>query len=75
MEADHKSRLQELVQKRYKTPPDYKLVKTTGPDHDKTFAVKVQLGSRVLGAGRGKSKKEAEQAAAEDALKALTLGD
>ncbi|MFA6028859.1 MAG: ribonuclease III [Elusimicrobiota bacterium] len=67
-EADHKSRLQEIVQKRYKSPPDYKLVKTVGPDHDKTFTVRVQYGSRVLGNGHGKNKKEAEQAAAKDAL-------
>jgi len=72
-ETDHKSRLQELVQKRHKVPPSYRLVKTTGPDHDKTFAVRVQLGSRTLGAGNGKTKKEAEQAAARDALRKLAL--
>ena len=70
-ETDHKSRLQELVQKRYKVPPDYRLLKTTGPDHDKTFAVRVQVAGRVLGSGKGKSKKEAEQAAAQDALRSL----
>ncbi|HAH05257.1 MAG TPA: ribonuclease III [Elusimicrobia bacterium] len=70
-EADFKSRLQEIVQKKHKTPPEYKMVKTTGPDHDKTFAVKVQFGARVLGSGHGKSKKEAEQAAAKDALERI----
>lgn len=70
-ETDHKSRLQELVQKRHKVPPSYRLVKTIGPDHDKVFAVKVQLGARTLGVGRGKTKKEADQAAALDALKRL----
>ena len=62
---------QEIVQKKHKTPPEYKMVKTTGPDHDKTFAVKVQFGARVLGSGHGKSKKEAEQAAAKDALERI----
>ncbi|MFA6092819.1 MAG: ribonuclease III [Elusimicrobiota bacterium] len=70
-ETDYKSRLQEIVQKRHKTPPDYKLIKTSGPDHDKTFQVHVQYGARVLGAGCGKNKKEAEQAAAKDALQHL----
>lgn len=71
VETDYKSRLQEIVQKRFKTPPDYRLVKATGPDHDKTFSVKVQMGGEVLGSGKGKSKKEAEQAAARDALQNL----
>jgi len=70
-EADYKSRLQEIVQKRHKAPPDYKMLRTMGPDHDKTFDVRVQFGSRVLGTGHGKSKKEAEQAAARDALEKL----
>jgi ribonuclease-3 len=67
-EFDPKSHLQELMQKRHKTPPQYELTKTTGPDHDKTFAVTVRMGQQVLGEGTGKSKKEAEQSAAEDAL-------
>lgn len=71
LETDHKSRLQELLQKRHKTPPEYRLVKASGPDHDKTFSVAVHLGSKQLGVGRGKSKKEAEQEAALDALKRL----
>ncbi|MBI4057304.1 MAG: ribonuclease III [Elusimicrobia bacterium] len=67
-ETDYKSRLQEILQKKYKSPPDYELTKATGPDHDKTFVVSVKLGQQVLGTGVGKSKKEAEQAAAWDAL-------
>lgn len=69
VERDFKSRLQEMVQKKHKVPPSYGLVTSSGPDHDKTFAVKVQLGSRTLGSGEGKTKKEAEQAAARDALR------
>jgi ribonuclease-3 len=67
-ETDHKSRLQELLQKRHKTPPTYELTAAEGPDHDKTFAVLVKIGTRELGKGSGKNKKEAEQAAARDAL-------
>lgn len=70
-ETDYKSRLQELLQKKYKVPPIYELASSSGPDHDKTFAVEVRVGERRLGRGSGKSKKEAEQAAARDALSRL----
>ncbi|MFH1725934.1 MAG: ribonuclease III [Elusimicrobiota bacterium] len=69
VERDFKSRFQEMVQKRHKVPPEYVLVKASGPEHDKTFSVKVRMGSRIYGTGHGKTKKEAEQAAASDALK------
>lgn len=68
VEADHKSRLQEILQKKHKAPPVYRLSQAAGPDHDKTFIVEVRMGERVMGRGEGKSKKEAEQAAARDAL-------
>jgi len=67
-ETDYKSRLQELLQKTHKSPPTYELASAAGPDHDKTFAVMVRIGPRELGRGSGKNKKEAEQAAARDAL-------
>lgn len=67
--VDHKSRLQEWAQKRYKVPPDYRVRRSFGPDHAKTFEVEVSVAQEVLGSGTGKSKKEAEQAAARDALK------
>ncbi len=70
-ETDHKSRLQEILQKRFKSPPVYDTVKATGPDHDKTFSVTVRLGRQTLGTGQGKSKKQAQQAAAADALERL----
>lgn len=70
-EADYKSRLQEVLQRKFKTPPVYELADSTGPDHDKTFAVVVHLGKKVLGRGTGKSKKEAEQAAARSALETM----
>ncbi|HVO32767.1 MAG TPA: ribonuclease III [Elusimicrobiota bacterium] len=69
--ADHKSRLQEWAQKKYKVPPDYVVVRSFGPDHAKTFEIEVSVAHQTLGAGTGKSKKEAEQAAAKDALRRL----
>lgn len=68
LETDHKSRLQEILQKKHKMPPIYELSSSTGPEHDKTFSVTVRIGARILGKGAGKSKKEAEQASARDAL-------
>jgi ribonuclease-3 len=69
--ADHKSRLQEWAQKKYKIPPNYVVSRSYGPDHAKTFEINVTISNEVLGSGSGKSKKEAEQAAARDALKRI----
>lgn len=69
VETDHKSRLQELIQKQYHFPPTYEMISDLGPDHNKTFEMEVRVKKKVLGKGNGKSKKEAEQAAAYDALK------
>ena len=74
LETDHKSRLQELLQKRFKSPPNYELASADGPDHDKTFAIVVRIASRELGRGSGKNKKEAEQNAALDALNRMKAG-
>ena len=43
-ETDHKSRLQEILQKKYKVPPTYEIASSAGPDHDKTFSVEVRIG-------------------------------
>jgi ribonuclease-3 len=67
-EQDCKTALQELVQEECHRPPSYRLIDESGPDHDKTFVVEARLGGAILGVGTGKSKKEAEQAAARDAL-------
>lgn len=75
LETDHKSRLQELLQKRHKSPPTYETTSSAGPDHDKVFQILVRLGERELGRGAGKSKKEAEQAAASDALNKMDRGN
>lgn len=66
-ETDHKSKLQERWQALNKTAPLYKLDRSEGPDHQKTFYVSVYVGETKLGEGAGKSRKEAEQKAAENA--------
>jgi len=68
LDADYKSSLQELIQKRHKRPPDYELMSEAGPEHEKLFTVRVYLGQKTLGLGSGKNKKEAQQAAARNAL-------
>ncbi|MBN1685951.1 MAG: ribonuclease III [Spirochaetales bacterium] len=69
---DYKTLLQEHVQKEYKSYPRYLLEKKTGPDHDRTFWVSVKIEDKQYGPGKGKSKKEAERAAAGIAYCAIT---
>jgi ribonuclease III len=71
VETDFKSKLQEIIQKRYKIPPAYILTEETGPDHSKVFHMEARVRRRLLGRGEGRSKKEAEQAAAREALKKI----
>ncbi|MFH1280958.1 MAG: ribonuclease III [Candidatus Beckwithbacteria bacterium] len=66
--TDYKSQLQELWQLKLKIAPIYKLIKTSGPDHQKTFTVNVLLKNKIMGKGAGMSKQEAQQIAAKDAL-------
>jgi ribonuclease-3 len=66
--SDFKTRLQERVQGELRLQPRYQVVGTEGPDHDKTFEVAIHVGERELARATGKSKKEAEQRAAERAL-------
>lgn len=66
--SDYKSKLQELVQTDRKSL-EYVVIKETGPSHDKEFVVNVIVENIVYGTGSGKTKKEAEQNAAKDALK------
>jgi ribonuclease III len=68
---DYKTALQELCQKRYKTAPVYTIVDSCGPDHAKTFAVKVTIADKTTQIGSGKSKKEAEKQAAQKAWEIL----
>ena len=69
--GDYKTQLQELVQQRSGQVLTYPLLGEEGPDHDKTFTVQVALNGEILGVGRGRTKKQAEQAAARQALSAL----
>lgn len=68
---DYKTIFQELIQKKYKTCPKYRLLSKSGPDHDVTFKYEVIVGGRILGRGTGKNRKTAEQNAAEEALKSI----
>ena len=66
---DFKSRLQELVQSISRENVTYHILEESGPPHDRTFVAGVSFHSRLLATGTGKTKKEAEQRAAEQALK------
>ena len=68
---DYKTALQELVQRESDQVLKYQLVGEEGPDHDKRFFVEVTLNGTTIGSGSGRTKKEAEQAAAHAALEAL----
>jgi ribonuclease-3 len=65
---DHKTRLQELTQARWKKTPRYKLLSAEGPEHAKIFEIEVILNEQILARAKGNSKKEAEQKAAKDAI-------
>ena len=67
--ADYKTMLQEKCQKENGAAPVYRIIGEEGPDHDKTFTAAVFIGDRQIAAGKGKTKKEAESAAAAEALK------
>ena len=69
--SDFKTVLQEIVQKNPEEEVEYVLIGEEGPDHNKRFVVEVRLNSQVIGKGKGKSKKEAEQFAAREALELM----
>lgn len=66
-----KSKLQELIQARFKTTPSYKVLEETGPEHHRTFKVGVFFNKKNLGVGVANSKKEAEEKAAEIAFEII----
>src|SRR5262252_5539253 len=72
--TNYKSHLQEYVQSTFRTHPVYRIRSEIGPDHSKQFMVEVIVGKRTLGEGKGRNKKEAEQAAARDALERVESG-
>ena len=67
---DAKSRFQELAQEHTSVTPTYETINQDGPDHDRVFTVGVYLKKELIGEGDGRSKQEAEQAAAEKAIDA-----
>lgn len=69
--SDYKTILQEVTQKNPEEKVEYVLAGQTGPDHNKVFKVNVCLNSNIIGTGKGKSKKEAEQMAAKEALELM----
>jgi ribonuclease-3 len=71
LDRDYKTQFQELAQSRLRATPRYRVVAEHGPDHSKTFDVELELRGDVVGRGAGRSKKDAEQAAAKNALEAM----
>jgi len=68
---DYKTTLQELTQAKFGMTPSYKLIQSCGPDHDKEFKMAVAVDNKVLAVASGKTKKEAQQKAAQKALNIL----
>jgi len=72
---DFKTELQELVQSRFGITPHYQLMDAAGPDHERIFTVTACVGTECIGKGAGRSKKEAEQAAAREGLSHLQAAE
>lgn len=70
-----KALLQDYCQKKYQQTPSYHVLQASGPDHSKVFEVSVLINQIELGRGKGASKKEAQQAAAADAVVKCNLPD
>ncbi|HEX7624006.1 MAG TPA: ribonuclease III [Anaeromyxobacteraceae bacterium] len=71
LDRDYKTQLQELAQSRLRVSPRYRVVAEHGPDHSKVFDVELELRGEVVGKGAGRSKKDAEQAAAKLGLEVM----
>lgn len=72
-DKDHKTKLQELLQMKSRGKISYEIIKEDGPEHEKEYTSVVKFNDKILGQGMGKSKKEAEQNAAGDALHGIEL--
>jgi ribonuclease III len=72
LRRDYKTLLQEFSQARFSVTPVYRIVNESGPDHNKIFEAEVLMTTDPVGSGQGRSKKEAEQAAAKEAWCKLT---
>jgi ribonuclease-3 len=75
LDIDPKSKLQELSQEKYKFTPFYEVMKEEGPDHERVFTVRAIVNDKEFGIGEGRSKQDAEQAAARDALSKFAKND
>ena len=73
-QKDYKTVLQEILQKNGNVHIEYKIIKESGPDHDKSFVAEVLCNKKVLASGSGKSKKHAEMEAAKLAIKKMKKG-
>lgn len=71
--TDYKSKLQEYTQAKFQATPDYEILNSIGPEHNKIFTVQVSIKEKFYGSGTGKSKKEAQQNAAKQACTKLKL--
>jgi dsRNA-specific ribonuclease len=69
---DYKTALQEICQNRFKEIPKYIVIRESGPDHDKVFEIGLTVAGMITATGVGKSKKEAEQRAAQKVLEIIT---
>ncbi|MBE6766709.1 MAG: ribonuclease III [Ruminococcaceae bacterium] len=70
---DYKTTLQEVIQRNREEQLSYVLADESGPDHNKSFTVEVRLNSNIIGVGKGRSKKQAEQMAAKQALSLMGI--
>lgn len=68
---DFKSKLQETAQHLWRKTPEYRVLSERGSSHDRRFSVEVRFDGEVMGTGSGRSKKDAEQSAAQDALEVI----
>jgi ribonuclease-3 len=68
---DPKTKIQELVQAKYRVTPTYEVIKEQGPDHDKSFTVVLKVGNKVMAKGSGLSKQKAEEEAAQRSIDIL----
>ncbi|HVU10312.1 MAG TPA: ribonuclease III [Phototrophicaceae bacterium] len=74
LDKDARSVLQEISQAQYNLTPAYRLVDSSGPEHEKEFTFEALIGAQVVGRGIGRSKQAASQAAAQNALERLEQG-
>jgi ribonuclease-3 len=71
-DGDFKTKVQQICQSRYGCPPQYRLSELEGPQHDKTFGAEIFIEGQPYGSGIGKTKKEAQQNAAKEALERIS---